>query len=285
MASRLDGAGTPGVTHHHGETDVDRSSTLPVTTCPADRAGPYARSNRFVAGPGGRRRRTADGAGRPREVVRHRPRGVAPRGVGRSQPRGGSQGARDEQLSVHETTGAGSTTLRGVGRPHPRHPPHSCEGPSMTDLSKHRPDFESEFTAERRCATYAEITEAPTSGPTQRRGPKVALGMVAAAVTAVALSVPVLLHLNRPGPVPAAQPWISMPASLIPTPTESVPPAASPTVQAVLTWREGAEVSPSVLGKVAVASATIEKSTGGIPSPRGGDRIPRPEQRGHPRNH
>lgn len=132
----------------------------------------------------------------------------------------------------------------------------------MTDLSKHRPDFESEFTPQRRAALYAEITETRATGPTRRRGPVVALGVVAAAVTAVALTAPVLVHLNRPGPAPAAQPRISMPATASPTPAASVPPAESPGVQAALTWREGAQVAPSVLEEVAVASTKAVEPAG-----------------------
>ena len=141
----------------------------------------------------------------------------------------------------------------------------------MTDLSKHRPDFEAEFTPERREALYAEITDARGSAPAGRGRLLVGLGVAAVAVTALALALPGLIQATWPS-APVAQPRIADgEAETSPTTfEETLPPmeaAASPTATSrrpgTLTWQLGREVTPSVLEEVAVLSSGVGQPAAG----------------------
>ncbi|RRD07212.1 hypothetical protein EII34_01650 [Arachnia propionica] len=143
----------------------------------------------------------------------------------------------------------------------------------MTDLSKHRPDFESEFTPERRAALYVEITRERGSGPGGRRSVIIGLGVAAATVTVLALAIPAVIQHVRPDHAPVAQPMTAPTDSPHPETVdmgaetvddEAEEPSATPSLEsAPLTWELGAEVVPDELDVTSVLSSEVGRPVAG----------------------
>ncbi|MDO5065719.1 MAG: hypothetical protein Q4D96_00360 [Propionibacteriaceae bacterium] len=138
----------------------------------------------------------------------------------------------------------------------------------MTDLSNHRPDFEAEFTPERRAALYQEIMANRRAAPARRPRLLVGLAVAAAVVTALALVVPAIIQARVPGP--AAQSAVVPETS--PTPdsgataedVDSTTPSNGHSREpGTLTWQLGGPADPNALEEVAVVSAGVGQRTPG----------------------